>query len=892
MVSPRISLNTSYDTNMRHVLFLLSLVTLTWGVTVCHAQPRLVSDGVLFELADRGYASVSLVGDFNSWSKDENAMLKTPANRWSVTRKVQPGIYQYKFLINGDTYIVDPNNPVQIDNFNNSAKNSVFVLTEENTIELTATLPVPKSNVGDDYPQTPNLKPVFLNIIWHQHQPLYLNPATDQLEGPWVRTHATKDYYDMAAILQKYPDIHCNINLTSSLLFQLREYYINRLKFYVDAKKNTINVKNYFLAQKGKTDPWVDLMLKPTSEFGNKDKEYLYENAWNAFGMSEVQIARFPEYEALKKKMLERRESGEVVLSEQEMRETKFFFYLANFDPDFLKGAVRLTGGSVCDLSDLVEFKAGERKFYLRKSITESDCQRMIVEAYKVMANIIPIHKALRYDEVKRTGQIDIITTPFYHPILPLIYNSDLARICQPNDLLPSRFSYPQDVNAQVVKAVKFYQEVFGTQPSGMWPGEGSVAQPVLSVLRKNGVLWTATDVKVLQRSEPADQPNMTPYQFGAGADAKGKTQSMALVFRDTDLSDRIGFKYQNYKGEEAAEDFVRTILERAPKKDEPDVLITVILDGENAWEWYREDIDGKEFLNAFYRKLTKLYKNRQVITTTMSEYLFGNSNRGIVAHPVEQLPAMQKLWPGSWINANYDTWIGEKEENAGWEYLLRTRQDLEKSGLKQPDPAANPPKKNTKAWYAYMAYEAMYAAEGSDWFWWYGNDQLAPAGDKPFDTAFRLHLNNVYKFAELAGAKIKSPGFEPIIVAEGTGGQGAMARSSGETQAVLFTVDAYKEKVRDAIYIAGNLKELGEWTPNLIRMYDDGTHGDKIANDAVWSLEVEVPLDIQVQYKFTNSGKKGAWSPGEEFATDHRILTVSEQSTSTITIKDTFGKK
>ena len=861
------------------------------------AQPTVTPNGIQFTLPDKGYISVSLVGDFNGWSKDETPMSKNTSNKWSAVRKMQPGIYQYLFYVNQDKYINDPGNPVLVANYNNSGKNSIFVLTEDNTIELTAIPPIPKSNPNDEYPQTPNLsegvhsdKPVFLNIIWHQHQPLYLNPATDQLEGPWVRTHATKDYYDMAAMLQNFPDVHCNINLTSSLLFQLREYYINRLKPYVDTKKNTINVKNFLLARRGKTDPWIDLMLKPTADFGSKDKEYLFTNTWNAFGISEVQIARFPEYDALKNKLAEKKEG--VSFSEQEMRETKFFFYLAHFDPDFLKGAVKLSDGSVCDLSDLVEFKSNEKKFYLKKEITERDCQRMIVEAYKVMANVIPIHKALRYDAVKYTGQIDIITTPFYHPILPLMYDSDLTRTCQPNDLLPPRYSYPQDANAQVAKAVEFYKEVFGTQPTGMWPGEGSVAQPVLPILRNNGVLWTASDVKVLQRSDPENLPNTTPYRFDAGVDATGKSQSMALVFRDTDLSDRIGFKYQHYKGEEAAEDFIRTILARASKKDQADVLITVILDGENAWEWYRQDIDGKEFLNAFYRKLSKLYTTKQVITTTTTEYLFGNPSRGIASHPIEQLPAMKKLWPGSWINGNYDTWIGEKEENTAWEYLLRARQDLEKSGLKQPDPKASPPEQETKAWYTYMAFEAMYAAEGSDWFWWYGHDQSAPAGDKPFDDAFRIHLNNVYKFARLAGANIKSPGFDPIIITGNGGGQGVMAQSKGDVQKVLFTVDASEEKVPQAIYIVGNLKELAEWTPNFIRMYDDGSHGDKIANDAVWSLEVNVPIGIPVQYKFTNSGKKGEWTPSEEFPSDHRSLNVKEKSDTPIILKDTFGKK
>lgn len=870
------------------------LVGLIAFAQLCGGQPKAVQGGVEFLLPDRGYTTVMLAADFNGWSKDGDPMKKNSSNKWALTKQIQPGIYQYLFYVNGEKFIQDPDNPVQVDNYNSSGKNSVFVLTEENTVLLTSTPPVPKSNPHDAYPDTPDRKPVYLNIIWHQHQPLYLNPATDQLEGPWVRTHATKDYYDMAAMLRDYPDVHCNINLTSSLLYQLQEYYVNRLKPFVDTRKNTINVKRFLAAQKGKTDPWIDLMLKPTAQFENSDLGALFRNIWNAFGISEVQIRRFPEYAALKEKLALTMRPGANPFTEQEMREIKFFFYLAHFDPDFLRGPVQLPDGSVCNVSDFVEFRPAEKQFHLRKRITEADCQRIVVEAYKVMANVVPMHKGLRFAPDRKSGQVDIITTPFYHPILPLIFDSDLARVCQPDDDMPARFAYPADAEAQVARAVKFYREMFGMQPLGMWPAEGSVAQPVLPILRNNGIQWIATDVKVLQRSTPQGQPNTSPYRFSAGADDKGNPQSIAVVFRDTDLSDRIGFKYQNYKGEEAAEDFVRSVLSWAPKRDEPDVLLTVILDGENAWEWYREDIDGKEFLNAFYRKLTKLFRTKQVITTTVSEYLSGNPARGIPAHPVHALPGMEELWPGSWINANYDTWIGEKEENAAWEYLLRARRDLDRSGLKQPDPKANPPKRGTRSWYAYMAYEAMYAAEGSDWFWWYGNDQTAPAGDKPFDDAFRIHLANVYKFAALAGAKIPAPRFEPIIVANGAAGAdgsggGVMARGGGRMVNVLFTVDASREEVPGAIYITGNAKELGEWTPNAVRMYDDGTNGDLRANDGVWSLRVDLPSGMQIHYKYTNSGSKGQWSPGEEFPIDNRSFLVQDESA---VIQDIFGKK
>jgi alpha-amylase/alpha-mannosidase (GH57 family) len=853
------------------------------------SQPKVTTGGVRFTLPDKGYTSVSVVGDFNGWSREENKMSRSSSDTWSATLALQPGIYQYLFVANGETYLNDPNNPIVVANYNQSGKNSVFVLHEDGTIELTATPPVPKANPTDDYPKMPNRKPVYLNIIWHQHQPLYLNPATDQLEGPWVRTHATKDYYDMAAMLQQYPNVHCNINLTSSLLYQLQEYYVKRLKPFVDVRNNSLDVAGFLRKWKGKTDPWIDLMLKPTTTFDESDKKFLLSNTWNAFGISEVQIARFPEYEALKKRFEENKER--TVFTERELRQIKFFFYLAHFDPDFLRGAVALPIGSVCDLSNFVEYRPSTKTFHLKGIVTEADCERLLVETYKVMASVVPIHTALRYDAKRKSGQIDVITTPFYHPILPLIYDSDLAKTCQPNDQLPARFSYPQDAEAHVVTSVRFYKEIFGAAPTGMWPGEGSVAQPILSILRDNGILWTASDVKVLKRSEPGDMPNTTPYRFDAGKAAQGRHQGIALVFRDTELSDRIGFKYQTYTGEAAAEDFVRSILSYAPKKNDRDVLVTVILDGENAWEWYRSDIDGKEFLNALYRKLSKLYATKQVITTTMSEYILGNLQRGIAEHPIEKLPRMKSLWPGSWINANYDTWIGEPEENKAWEYLRQARQDLMNSGLTQPDPMRSPPRKDSQSYYAYMAYEAMYAAEGSDWFWWYGADQSAPAGDKPFDEAFRIHLKNVYAFAAKAGARITAPAFDPIIHTETTGGQGVMARSV-ETQRVLFVVDAKKENVSGAIYIVGNLKALGEWTPNSVRMYDDGTHGDALGNDSLWSLELDVPIGANVQYKFTNSGKKGEWIPGEEFPSEHRTAMIRTRSEQTIIIINTFGKK
>ena len=398
----------------------------------------------------------------------------------------------------------------------------------------------PAPNPGDVYPPAPGTKPVYLNIIWHQHQPLYVNPATDQLSGPWVRTHATKDYYDMAAGLKKFPDIHCTINLTSTLLLQLREYYLARLGPYIDLGTSRMDVSGFLSRWRGKTDPWIDLALRDASTFDSRDRDYLYRNPWNAFSVSDVQIARFPEYRRLRERVLPG-EGRDDLFSTQELREIKFWFYLAEFDPDFLLGPVNLADGTVCDLSDYVTFRS-DSTFVLKKKITEEDCVRMVVEAYKVMVNIIPVHRALSFHG--GTPQVELITTPYTHPILPLIYDSDIARICQPSDSLPERFAFPEDAEAQVAKAVTLFKTIFGRAPDGMWPGEGALSQGVLHVFADNGIRWSASDVKILTRSDPPDQPNTTVYRFPAGSG-----RWLSLVFRDTDLSDRIGFTYQNYTG-------------------------------------------------------------------------------------------------------------------------------------------------------------------------------------------------------------------------------------------------------------------------------------------------------------------------------------------------------
>ncbi len=713
---------------------------------------------------------------------------------------------------------------------------------------------------------------LYLNIIWHQHQPLYVDPQTDQLRGPWVRTHATKDYYDMAAMLKKYPNVHATINLTSSLLLQLTEYYVQRLSpaLYLHADGRwAIDTTKYFSEWRNKTDPWIDLALRPSGSFEENDISKLVRESWNAFGISSVQLAHFPEYAAL-------RSISPDSLTTNDLTAIKAWFFLAHFDPDFLRGESDLDV-NVTDL--LVEREPG--LFYLVHSLTERDANRLVADAVRVMQQIISIHASLS----RGIGQLEIITTPFYHPILPLLIDSDIARICQPNDSLPRRFTYPSDANAQVVKGNQFFEKTFGYRNFGMWPAEGSISEAAASIFAQNEIQWICGDMRVLERSHPAGLNIAKPYRLTTNHG------DIMIVFRETNLSDHIGFTYQRMQPDSAVRHFIDEVMEYKPKSGEPDRLLTVILDGENAWEWYEHDMDGKRFLNGLYQALTEAYRNDDFTCVTPIEYVNGAPGRGVPPHPIESLQKIENLWPGSWINANFDTWIGEPEENKAWEYLLQTRQALATSGLSQPDPLLpSPTEPQQRA--AWNAYEAMYAAEGSDWFWWYGADQSAPGGDLPFEQAFSSHLRAVYSYMREAGIDIETPAFEPILSQAKLDVQesgGVMARGS-EPVIVRFTCDASASDVPTAIYIAGNLGELGNWQPNMIALRDDGKNGDAKAEDHIWTIQMHIPAGTEVQYKYTNSGEPGVWVPSEEFPQSNRAFTVEKAGDSVLIRRDTFG--
>ncbi len=533
---------------------------------------------------------------------------------------------------------------------------------------------------------------IYLAIIWHQHQPVYYqDPETGVYAKPWVRVHATKDYVDMAAMLEDYPDVHVTFNLTPSLLRQISDF-----------------------VDHGASDEYWVHTLVPAEQLTEAHKRFILRYF---FDINPKIIARFPRYVELQAQRPGNDEAVEVAISggwsAQDFRDLQVLFNLGWTDPDWLAEA------------PLAALVAQGRNF------SEADKAVVLAEHERLLAEVIPVHRRLQ-----ERGQIEITMTPFAHPILPLLVDTNLAKIAMPSAELPvPPFRYGGDAVAQVERGVEMYEDLFGVAPRGMWPAEGSVAQQIVNMVARVGIQWMASDEGVLAKSLEMDGFARNIDDTVIQADALYRPYSVvggdgipvAMVFRDVVISDKVGFTYSGLPGNVAAADFIsriRAIHEQLKSAGvEGPNLVTVILDGENAWEYY--DNDGKEFLHGLYERLSA---DPTIITVTPSEYL--------AMFPAEPSRAIDELWAGSWIAHDFSTWIGEDEENRAWNYLLQVREMFHKydTGVRTP-PSAEALE---------AARTLMFIAEGSDWFWWYGADQNS-GSDEDFDLQYRNTLKQIY---------------------------------------------------------------------------------------------------------------------------------------------------
>jgi len=523
---------------------------------------------------------------------------------------------------------------------------------------------------------------IYICFLWHMHQPFYKDLASGEYKLPWTRLHALKDYRGMVRVLEEFPRIRQTFNLVPSLLVQVEEYASGRA-----------------------SDPFLRCALKPAEELTGEEQQFILRYFFQA--NPERMIYRYPRYgELFDAWRAADCEAGRAsrMMGVQAMRDLQVLSQLCWFDEDVQTGD-----------PEVRELIAKERGYTL------ADQQRAGAKQAELLAAVKPA-----YQEAASRGQIEISTTPFYHPILPLICDSSIAEVANPQAPLPSRFRYPQDARLQLERARLYIEERFTAALRGLWPSEGAVSDEALGIAAGAGFRWAATDNGVLARTlgrEAGVAETYRPYLVEQNG------RSLHLIFRDHFLSDLIGFVYSRMGAAEAAADFVGRIRGNcAPLLAAGhDALVPVILDGENAWEYYESN--GRPFLRALYRQISE---DPHMEALTVSEAL----------ERMRPEP-LRHIFPGSWINANFDVWIGSEEDNQAWERLLRARETFERVTAAAPAHAADESGRD-------LALEELLIAEGSDWCWWYGPEHSSE--NRPeFDTLFRDHLANVYRALGLA---------------------------------------------------------------------------------------------------------------------------------------------
>jgi len=514
------------------------------------------------------------------------------------------------------------------------------------------------------------------------HQPFYKDLISGEYKLPWTRMHALKDYRGMVRILKDFPAIRQTFNIVPSMMVQLEEY-----------------------AAGAASDPFLRCALKPSGELTQEEQDFILRYFFQANPAR--MIARYPRYAELYDawRMADRNVvRARRMFGEQAFRDLQVLSQLAWFDEDLLR-----EDPEVRSLAEKGRnFTLDEQALLGRKQL-------------EFLATVMPA-----YREAATRGQIEISTTPFYHPILPLLCDSDIAAVAHPGVPLPARFRYPQDARLQLSRAQSFMRERFETECAGLWPSEGAVSDEVLAIASELGFRWAASDNGVLARTlgvAAGTAETYRPYLW------RRDGREIRLVFRDHFLSDLVGFVYSRMNAVEAASDLVCRIREncRPLLAAGRDALVPIILDGENAWEFYEQN--GRPFLRELYRRISD---ERDVEALTISQAL----------ERMDPSP-LNHIFPASWINANFDIWIGDEEDNQAWNYLLAARQTYDRRLASADDP---PVSNENKA----LALEELLIAEGSDWCWWYG-PQHESANRPEFDRLFRDHLSNVYRALGIA---------------------------------------------------------------------------------------------------------------------------------------------
>ena len=504
------------------------------------------------------------------------------------------------------------------------------------------------------------------------HQPDYRD-TEGVMQMPWVFLHAIKDYYDMPWIVSRHSGLHVTFNITSPLIAQLKLYYENPEQ----------------------ADRFLSLWIKDPAMLKENERNWLAKICKSS--QMDTMVSQFPKYKAL---------YVQEDFSNDELLDLEMLFILS-----WCGTYLRRNNETV---SSLIQ---------KQQNYTSEDKKMLLVTLSEFIATILEFYKTLN-DQ----GTIALSTTPFYHPILPLLIDMQNAKKANSKTKIPDNsISLKEDAALHVKKAQILFRKTFGKEPKGFWPAEGAVDEKSVALLESLGLQWIATDEAILYRSLKSDQKEYIykPYRYN----------NMLIGFRDHSLSDKIGFEYRYKETNEAAADFLSEL--QKIENSNSNATVFVILDGENAWEFYQNN--GYDFLEALYSGLGQA---KWCHTLTM------DSLKTVEAETLETLAA------GSWINGTFDTWVGHREKTRAWELLFLTKKDYEHHMDILEESVCS------------RISERFLVAESSDWFWWYGDDHHS-VFDEEFDTLFRNNLIAIYR---LMGLVPPNDLFVPIVKNKSSG--------------------------------------------------------------------------------------------------------------------------
>ncbi len=529
----------------------------------------------------------------------------------------------------------------------------------------------------------PDKKKLKLVLCWHMHQPEYRDLQTGEFKLPWTYLHVIKDYVDMVAHLEAVPEAKAVINFAPILLEQIEDY-ANQVSGYL---RNGVAI----------TDPLLAALVAPTIPEEPEDRLRLVKDCMRA--NRERQINRYPAFVKLVEmtEWLEQHYGSLCYVNAQFIHDILVWYHLA-----WMGETVKLTDSRI--------------KYLIEKGTCYSIHDRIEVVQIigELLANVIR-----RYKVLARKGQIELSVTPYAHPIIPLLLDLNTTLEAMPDADLPELNGYPggeDRVKWHLEKGIQTFKRFFGAKPKGCWPSEGSVSQQTLKILSDFGFNWTASGGSVLRNSlnQPENnQPTGIHHPF------KLKNTKTACFFRDDGLSDIIGFEYSKWHADDAIADLIHH-LENIAAHEPGDKVVSIIMDGENAWEYFPDN--GYHFLSALYSRLAS---HPSIELTTFSECLKSKT----------LVKPLSKLVAGSWVYGTFSTWIGSSDKNRGWEMLGDVKYAFDKAL------ATN--RLTDKQ--IQQAELQLAVCEGSDWFWWFGDYNPGEAVSN-FEQQFRLNLANLYR--------------------------------------------------------------------------------------------------------------------------------------------------